>query len=460
VDRRGSGAPPLLLQAARRLEPLDPAAARETYLQALGAALSTGQRDSLERASQALRDLPGSEPARAAELLMTGQALLITDSRAAAVPVLRRALTAFRNEPLAGEDQMQGLLYACLVAIGLWEDESWHVLSARHVQLARDTGALTVLPLALEMHSASQVTAGEFAAAQTLIDEADALTAAAGSVALTDAALMLAGWRGVEEAALARIKPAIRDASERGEESTITLAEYMTAVLYNGLGDHATALAAAQRSLEHHPSKAYPKSLVEMVEAAVLSGERALAEAAFEQLREGTSLSGTDWALGLEARSRALLASGPAAERAHCEAIERLGRTRVRVELARAHLLYGEWLRNERRRQEARDQLRTAHELCLRIGLDAFAERAADELLAAGETARKRGAETSDQLTEQEGQIARLARDGLSNPEIGARLFISPRTVQYHLHKVYAKLEINSRTELERVLAGDHGAAV
>ena len=392
---------------------------------------------------------------------MTGQALVITDGRAAAMPVLRRALTAFRNEPLAGEEQMQGLLYACLVAIGLWDDESWHVLSARHVQLARDAGALTVLPLALEMHCASQVTAGEFAAAQTLIDEADALTAAAGSVPLTDAALMLAGWRGAEEAALARIRPAIRDASERGEESTITLAEYATAVLYNGLGDHATALAAAQRSLRAPPGQGLPEGA-----GRDGRGGRCAAASARWPRRRSSSCARARRSAGPTGRSGSRPArarcsrAAAAAERAYREAIERLGRTRVRVELARAHLLYGEWLRGERRRHEARDQLRAAHELCLRIGMDAFAERAADELLAAGETARKRSVETSDQLTEQEGQIARLARDGLSNPEIGARLFISPRTVQYHLHKVYAKLEINSRTELDRVLAGEHGAAV
>jgi ATP/maltotriose-dependent transcriptional regulator MalT len=302
------------------------------------------------------------------------------------------------------------------------------------------------------------VSEGEFAAAQTLIDEADALTAAAGSLRLTDAALLLAAWRGAEHAALDRIRPAIRDAAERGEESTITLAEYASAVLFNGLGRHAAALAAAQRSLDHHPAKAYPKALVEMVEAAARAGQRTVAERALELRREGTTLSATDWALGLEARSRALLSEGDAAEELYREAIERLQRTRVRVELARAHLLYGEWLRAERRRNAARDELRTAHELCLTIGMDAFAERAAGELLGAGETARKRGAETTDQLTEQENQIARLARDGLSNPEIGARLFISPRTVQYHLHKVYSKLEINSRTELDRVLAGERTA--
>jgi DNA-binding CsgD family transcriptional regulator len=426
--------------------------ARETYLEALGAALSTGQRETVVRAAQALRATPAATPPRAAELLLTGQALAITDGRAAGMPVLKRALSAFRAEPISGEDEMRGLLYACLVAIGLWDDESWHLLSARHVQLARDAGALSVLPLALEMHCASQVSAGEFAAARALVVEIEAITAAAGSAPLNDAAVLLAGWRGSEGPALERITSAIRDATERGEVTTITLAEYATAVLYNGLGRHDTALAAAQRSCEHHPAKAYPKALIEIVEAATRSGKPELAAAAFAQLCEATTSSGTDWALGLEARTRALRSEGEAAERSYREAIERLGRTRVRVELARAHLLYGEWLRRERRRLDAREQLRAAHDLCLKTGMDGFAERAARELLATGETARKRTVGTRDELTAQEGQIARLARDGLSNPEIGARLFISPRTVQYHLHKVFAKLDINSRAELDRVL--------
>ena len=231
------------------MAPLAPEVARETYLEALGAALSTGQRDVLERASAALRAAPAPDPPRAGELLLTGQALALTDGRAAAAPVLKRALSAFRSDPISGEEEMRGLLYACLVAINLWDDESWHLLSERYVRLARDAGALTVLPLALEMHCASQINAGEFAEAQALIDEADAITAAAGSVPLTDAPILLAGWRGDERAALERIAPAVRDATDRGEETTITLAEYSKALLFNGLGRHPAALAAAQRSL-------------------------------------------------------------------------------------------------------------------------------------------------------------------------------------------------------------------
>jgi DNA-binding CsgD family transcriptional regulator len=453
AQRRGADAPPLLLQAARRLQPLDAALARETYVEALGAALTTGQRAMLEEASRAVQAAP--PPARAVELLLTGQALAVTEGRAAAMPVLGRALQAFRREPLSGEEELRGLAYACLVAINLWDDESWRVLAERHVRLAREAGALTVLPVALELRAAELVNAGEFGAAQALLEEADALTAAAGSAPLTDAALLLAGWRGDEADARRRIETAIPDALARGEESTITFAEYAAAVLYNGLARHEAAMEAAQRASAHHPAKSYPRALVELVEAAARTGRLETAEAALAQLQQATSAAGTDWALGMEARSRAVLEDGPAADALYREAIEHLGRTRARGELARAQLLYGEWLRRGRRRLEGRAQLRTAHEQFAAIGADAFAERAARELQATGETARKRTLKTVDALTPQEAQVARLAREGLSNPEIGARLFISPRTVQYHLGKVFGKLEISSRGQLDRVLPAE-----
>jgi DNA-binding CsgD family transcriptional regulator len=450
AQRRGGDAAPLLLQAARRLERLDATLARETYTEALGAALTTGRREWIAEGCRALEAAP--PPARAVELLMTGQALVYTDGPAAGMPVLRRALQAFRSEPLSGEEELRELAYACAIAISLWDDESWHVLSARHVALAREAGALTILPLALEIHAASVLTGGDLAGAQTMVDEADAIADAAGSAPLTDAALLLAGWRGDEAAALPRIQAVIDDAAARGEESTITVAEYAAAVLYNGLGRHDAAVAAARRASEHHPSGAYPKALVELVEAGMRCGIPEAAAAALAQLRDGTSAGGTDWALGVEARSRALVHDGADAEAGYREAIERLGRTRARVDLARAHLLYGEWLRRARRRLDARSHLRAAHEQFAAMGVGAFADRAARELQATGETARKRSVETADELTAQEYQVARLARDGLSNPEIGARLFISPRTVQYHLRKVFGKLDINSRSQLATAL--------
>jgi tetratricopeptide (TPR) repeat protein len=253
-------------------------------------------------------------PPRALELVLMGHALAVVDSPAAALPTLRGALEAFRSETLTGEDQLNGLGYASLVALNLWEDESWHVLSTRHVALARETGALTALPGALEMHAAYLITAGDFAGAQLEIDEADALAAATGSAPLTDATLLLLGWRGDEAAARPRIEAAIADAAERDEESTITLAEYASAVLYNGLGRHDAALAAARRASEHHPRGAYPKALAELVEAAVRDGDVESAAIALEQLREAPGPSATDWGLGVEARSRALLREGTAAE--------------------------------------------------------------------------------------------------------------------------------------------------
>jgi DNA-binding CsgD family transcriptional regulator len=459
AQRRGGDAPPLLLRAARRLEPLDAALAVETYVEALGAALTTGRRDSLEQAADALRAAPASVPPSPSRLLMTGQALLITEGRAIAIPVLKQALSAFRVEPTS-EGDMQGLPFAVSVAIWLWDDESFHQLSGRNLQLARDAGALTLLPQALEMQAACQVDAGEFDAAQELLDEATAITDAVRTAPTVDGALLLAGWRGDEAAALELIQDSVRDATERGEESTITLAEYARALLFSGLSRHEEALLAAQRSCDHHPAKAYAKALVEMIEAAARSGRPDVGQEALTQLSEGTSLSATDWALGLEARARALLSDDDMAERGYLEAVERLGRTRVRTELGRTHLLYGEWLRRAGRRLDARAQLRTAHDMFTAMGAQAFALRAAHELVATGGTARKRSPEAHADLTAQETYVARLAREGLTNPEIGTRLFISPRTVEYHLHNIFMKLGIRSRSQLKQVSAKrDHYTA-
>jgi DNA-binding CsgD family transcriptional regulator len=455
AQRRGSDAPPLLLRAAKRLQPLDPALARETYLEALAAALTTGARDSLTQAFDALRAMPSPAPVRATELLMIGQALRAIEGGAAGTPVLKRALRAYRSEPLEGEDEMRGLLFACSVAQAVWDDESWLALPSRYVSLARESGALAALPIALEMQCASQVDAGQLAAAQASIEEAEAIADATGSPPMHDGAVRLAAWRGVQRPALERVEAAIRDAADRGEKTSITGAEYAAAILYNGLGRHEAALAAAQRACEHHPAKAYPRALSEMVEAASRSGEREIAVRALGQLEDGTTVSGTEWALGVEARARALISEADAADALYREAIERLGRTGIRAEHARARLLYGEWLRRGRRRLEARAELRAAHESFIAIGAAAFAARAARELLATGETARKRTEETSDRLTPQETQIARLARAGLSNPEIGSRLFISPRTVEYHLHKVFSKLDIGSRSQLVQALPAE-----
>jgi DNA-binding CsgD family transcriptional regulator len=457
ASSRGNDAPPLLLEAAKRLEPLDVTLARETYLEAFSAAIFAGRLASgvgLRAVAEAARAAPRPHSPRPADLLLDGLALLVTEGHAGGVPVLKRALMAFRGGHVSTDEELRWLWLTSRVAMKLWDDESWYVLSTRAVQLARDVGTLTVLPHALTLHAGIQIFAGEFATAEALRDETREVTAAIGAPDVAYIRLILAGWRGQQAEMPQLIEATERDAIARGEGRTIGAADYAAAVLYNGLGRYTDGLAAARRSSEH------PEELVfatwgwfELVEAATRSGKSDLAADALGQLSEATRAAGTDWSLGVEAHSRALLSEDEVAEDLYREAIERLARTRVRAWLARAHLVYGEWLRRQRRRLDAREQLRTAHDMLAAMGAEGFAGRAARELLATGETARRVTAETRSGLTAQEAQIARLARDGLSNPEIGARLFISPRTVEYHLHKVFGKLNISSRTELGRVSA-------
>jgi DNA-binding CsgD family transcriptional regulator len=464
VVTRGPEEPRRLLEAARRLEPLDVTLARETYLEALSATIFTGRlagRTGLLEVAEAARAAPPSpHPTRPADLLLDGLAVMITEGNAAGAPLLKRTLTAFRGETVSTEEELRWLWLTCRVAMKLWDDESWYVDSTRAVQLARRAGTLVLLPHALTLHSGIYIFAGEFDAAETLGHEAHEVSTA---IAIPDVAytrIILAGWRGQEPEALAVIETGVREAIARGEGRTVGAGDYATAVLYNGLGRYADALAAAQRSSAH------PEELVfstwgsfELIEAATRCGKPDLAAEALAQLSDTTRASGTDWALGVEAYARALVSDNEVAEDLYREAIERLARTRARAWLARAHLIYGEWLRREKRRLDAREQLRTAHEMLAAIGAKAFAERARRELLATGESARKRTVETLGDLTAQEAQIARLARDGLSNPEIGAQLFISPRTVQYHLHKVFGKLDVSSRNQLAGALTGDDNGA-
>jgi tetratricopeptide (TPR) repeat protein len=428
---RGSDAPPLLLRAAKRLEPLDVTLARETYLEALQAATFVGRLASaggLLEVAQAAREAPhSSQPPGAADLLLDGLAQLITEGYPAGTPMLRRALSAFRSEHISKEEGLRWLWLASLAATNLWDHEAWDELSTRHVQLARDAGALTVLPIALISRMAVHLWAGELLAAASLVDEVEIVTDATGSHLAPYGALGLAAWRGQEAEASKLIETAMKEVVARGEGQGLALIDWTSAVLYNGVGRYEAAMDAAQRASEHPEELPFAWGLVELIEAATRIGEAARARDALQRLSETTRASGTDWALGIEARSQALLSDGEAAEGLYRQAIDRLGRTRVRVELARAHLLYGEWLRRERRRLDAREQLRTAHEMFAMMGAEGFATRAEHELLATGETARRRTVETSSQLTAQEAQVARLARDGLSNPEIGARLFISRR---------------------------------
>jgi DNA-binding CsgD family transcriptional regulator len=345
----------------------------------------------------------------------------------------------------------------------LWDDETWHELATRSLSICRDAGALAELPNALTYRASMHVLAGEFDAASALIEEAYAIAEATGNVPLRYTSLLLAAWRGREGPALDAIEAGIGDAKARGLERAIGFAHCVTALLYNGLGRYQEALAAAQRARAYVAAEGLDDlgplgwALAELVEAGARGDGREVASDALRQLAERTSACGTDWALGIEARSRALLSEGEVAERWYREAIERLARTRIRADLARAHLLYGEWLRREGRRVDAREQLRRAHDAFTSMGAEGFAERARRELLATGEKLRKRVDETRDQLTPQEEQIAHLAREGLTNPEIGAQLFISPRTVEWHLRKVFSKLGITSRRGLLEALAHREG---
>jgi DNA-binding CsgD family transcriptional regulator/tetratricopeptide (TPR) repeat protein len=454
---RGSDAPPMLLSAAKRLEPLDVALSRDTYLEALWAAMFAGRLASgngLLEVAQAARGAPvSSQSPRAADLLLDGYAVLITEGCAAGTPILRRALSVFRSEYISKEEEIRWLHFACRTAVDLWDDENWYVLSTRHVELAREAGALSELPIALNTRIGVHLNAGELAAAASLIDEAEAVTEATGSQLAPYGALGLAAWQGREAQAFELIKATIKRVVPRGEGVGLTASHWASAQLCNSFGRYEDALAAAQHAGEHPEELLFATwGLVELIEAAARSGRAALAADALERVSETTRASGTDWALGIEARSRALLSDGEDAEDLYRESLDHLGRTRVRVALARAHLLFGEWLRRERRRIDAREQLRTAHEMFVAMGSEGFAERARRELLAAGEHLGKPTVETSGELTPQEAHIARLARDGLSNSAIGALLFISQRTVQYHLHKVFTKLGITSRMQLERVL--------
>jgi DNA-binding CsgD family transcriptional regulator len=334
----------------------------------------------------------------------------------------------------------------------LWDDESLDEVATLQVRLARSAGALNVLPIALNYRADVYVHAGEFAAASALIDEAEAITQATGNPPLRYTSLMLAAWRGQEPVVLGLIQASLDDATGRGEGRAITLTEYAGAVLYNGLGRYQEAYDAAERACEHGELGLGGWALIELVEAAARSGRPQAAAAAWAGLEERTRASGTEWALGIQARSRALLSDDGVADALYREAIERLAGSRVVIHLARARLLYGEWLRRENRRSDSREQLRAAHEMFSHVGADGFAERARRELLATGEKARKRTVETFGELTAKETQIARLAGNGHTNPEIGGLLFISPRTVEWHLHNVYTKLGIVSRRELRKVL--------
>jgi DNA-binding CsgD family transcriptional regulator len=454
----GSDAPRLLLEAAGRLEPFDRQLTRETYLTAWGAAGMAGHptgadvRLEIARAVQAL-PAPGAG-SRPFDLLLDGLALLTIDGHAVATPTLQQAARALADIPV--EDVLRWGWMAASAASLVWDVEGLHAISARQIQLVRDAGALSQLPLYLWQLGMARAWMGDFAGAASLVAESASVAAATGNRIAPFTLLRLRALQGREAEASALVASAIELAAAGGQGMSASWAHWAAAVLYNGLARYEEAASAARHATSDTLSPTLSMwALPELVEAATRNGNAELARDALQRLAESTRPCGTDFGLGIEARSRALLSDGATADRLYREAIDRLGRTRLRPELARAHLLYGEWLRREGRRADAREQLRTAHDLLAAIGMEAFAERARIELLATGETARRRTVEPSEALTAQEAVIARLARDGLSNPEIGSRLFISARTVQYHLHKVFAKLTISSRGQLDRALPRD-----
>ncbi len=456
-SRDGRDAPLMLLAAAHELEPLDPGAARDTLLDALSAALFAGRLAGdagVVEVARAARSAPASS-GRPQDLLLDGLCSVVIEGHAAGAPLLRRAVSAFRATDVPAGEQLRWLWLATHAAHDLWDDEAWEALCDRHVTLARNAGALAILPIALSARIGLHLFAGDLATAASLIEEADAVTEATGSGLPPYGALALAAYRGDETQARRLMRAARADIPLRGDGMGLTLVEHAEAVLCNGLGRYGEACAAAQRGAAHPQELGFAIwSLPQLVEAAARSRQPALARDALERLTQTTRASGTSWALGVEARCRALVSDGSEAERWYREAIDRLAGTRVRSEHARAHLLYGEWLRRQGRRIDARDALRTAHEMLVEMGMEGFAERARRELVGTGERVRTREDETRDELTPQELQIAQLARDGLSNPEIGAKLFLSPRTVEWHMKKVFKKLGIKSRMALHDALPG------
>lgn len=458
---RGLDAPAPLLAAARRLEKLDAGLARDTYLEAVSAVIFNGhlaRSPGWSEVGAAARGAPPSPSPRATDELLDALAVRLTDGFTASVPMIESALTAFSADDLPIQESLRRLLLAGVIAADLWDLERWQTVTTRHVELTRRTGALSGLPLALDSSAVVLVFAGELTAAAAVVEEVRTVSTATGTVQPPFGALALAAARGQASDARALIDATVKEGTLHGQGLGVTVANCHHAVLCNGLAQYDEAMSAAGRAARYQEEFGAPRwALAELIEAAVRSGSPQSAYDALDQLSETARASGTDWALGAEACARALLSEGMAAEDQYREAIERLARTRVRLNLARAHLLYGEWLVREDRGADARAQLATAHDMLSQFGADAFAERARRELQATGATIREPTIARRTALTAQESQIARLAGDGLTNQEIAARMFLSPHTIDWHLRKVFHKLGIASRREIATRLA--EGAA-
>ncbi|GAA1413099.1 helix-turn-helix transcriptional regulator [Catellatospora coxensis] len=470
LQERGTDAPRMLVEAARRMAPLDPALARDTLLESLGADLYAGRLNTgpgrLDIA-QAIRATPAPSPPRTVDVLLDAVATMIIDGYHTGAGPLRQALRTVQDDQRSattGAD-LRWMWLACPVtpeplAPELWDDDAWHELATGAVHLARDAGALALLPMALSYEACYRVHTGDFATATALADEASAISTATGTAPMAYPALVLSAWRAHEPRAR-RLLDAVRgDAGDRGEGRALAIADYAAAVLDNGLARYDDALAGATRAGQYEDLGLFGWTLVELIEAAAHSGHPQAAATALDRLTERTRAAATEWAKGIEARSRALLTDGPDADTLYRQAIKHLDRCRITVHQGRARLVYGEWLRRQGRRGLARDQLRAAYDTLTRAGADGFAERARKELLATGETVRRRSVSALAELTGQEAQVAQLAREGCTNVEIAGRLFISPRTVEWHLGKVFTKLGITSRKDLQAAFSAHPGDGV
>jgi len=456
TQHRSGHVPRLLLDAARRLDRSDAAPVRAAYLDAIRAVTFAGgltvPGGTVADVARAARNAPDAGRSGPADLLLDGLAAYLSGEQAAGASILRQALSSFGRDMTAAE-QLRWLPLACAAALHLWDDLAWDSLSGRYVELARAAGALGELPLALDSLACLNLLGGELSRAQSLTAEARAVAETMGNRPSPYGALGLAAVRGHRDLALEMIDRAAQGAALRDEGLGVAAAKWAAAMLHNGLGQYDAALSAAEDAVVYAgPSPVAGWPAAELIEAAARAGEPARGAGAMRRLAQAASAAGTDWAHGIRARSLALLSDGEVAEDLYQAAIGHLGRSRARVDLARAHLLYGEWLRRENRRVDAREQLSRAHGMLRAIGADGFAERARRELLATGQTVRKRTRETDRNLTAQEMQIAARARDGQTNTEIGAELFLSPRTVEWHLRKVFAKLGITSRRQLRHTL--------
>ncbi len=455
TSERGGEAPGLFLAAAQHLEIHDPRRAREIYLDGITAALfagklaSSGNARDVAKAVLAAPHPPG--PSRASDLLLQGLALFVAEGPVVATTVFQRALKAFRSDTVGTEERLRWSWLAGRSAALIWDYDAWDACTRDQVVAARAAGALTVLPLTLSETAGVQLFAGRLSEAESLFEQADAVADATGARTARYAAVLVAAFRGCEREARPLIDAAAKDFAARGEGMGVNLTGFADAALYNGLARYDEAYVAAENALEDpYELWFWPWVPVELIEAASRTGRTAAATAAFERLSESTGASGTAWAAAVEDRCRALLSKGAVAEKLYRSAIDRLLPTALRLDLARTHLLYGEWLRRENRPADAREELRTAHRLFTDFGSESYSERARIELRATGERARKGLFDSSERLTPQEARVTQLVAQGGTNAEIAAQMFVSLSTVEYHLHKVFRKLGIRSRTQLAK----------